>query len=62
MLYRVKILKEYDEFKTYSFNKFRYYTSVRLIFVRPILHSTIGKGEYSSVIAKWKGRKDFLKL
>ena len=59
---RVKIVKGYDEFKTYNFNRFQYDTSVRLIFVGPMPHSTRGKGEYSSVIAKMEREEGFPKI
>lgn len=59
---RVKIVKGYNEFKTYNFNRFQYDTSVRLIFVGPMPHSTRGKGEYSSVIAKMEREEGFPKI
>lgn len=59
---RVKIVKGYDEFKTYNFNRFQYDTSVRLIFVGPMPHSTRDKGEYSSVIKRMEVEEGFPKL
>ena len=35
---RVKIVKGYNEFKTYNFNRFQHDYSVRLIFVGPMPH------------------------
>ena len=59
---RVKIVKGYDEFKTYNFNRFQYDASVRLIFAGPMPHSTRDKGEYSSVIAKMEREEGFPKI
>lgn len=59
---RVKIVKGYDEFKSYNFNRFQYDTSVRLIFVGSMPHSTRDKGEYSSVIAKMEREEGFPKI
>lgn len=56
---RVKILKEYNKLKTYNYNRFQYNTSVRLIFVGPMPHSTQGKGDYSSIIAKMEKEEGF---
>lgn len=51
-----------NEFKTFNFNRFQYDTSVRLIFVGPIPHSTKDKGEYSSVIARMEEEEGFPKI
>lgn len=59
---RVKIVKGYDEFKSYNFNRFKYDTSIRLIFVGPMPHSTRDRGEYSSVIRKMEIEEGFPKL
>lgn len=59
---RIKLVKGYNEFKTYNFNRFQYDTSVRLIFVGPIPHSTKDKGEYSSVIARMEEEEGFPKI
>lgn len=59
---RVKIVKGYDEFKSYNFNRLQYDTSVRLIFVGPMPHSTRDKGDYSSVIAKMEREEGFPKI
>lgn len=59
---RVKIVKGYDEFKRYNFNRFQYDTSIRLIFVGPMPHSTRDRGEYSSVISKMEMEEGFPKI
>ena len=59
---RVKIVKGYDEFKSYNFNRFQYDISVRLIFVGPMPHSTRDKGEYSSVIVKMEREEGITKI
>jgi hypothetical protein len=59
---RVKIVSEYDELKNYNFDRFQYNPSVRLIFVGPMPHSTKGKGDYSSVIAKMEQEEGFPKI
>lgn len=59
---RVKIVKGYDEFKSYNFNRFQYDASIRLIFVEPMSHSTGDKGEYSSIIVKMEKEEGFPKI
>ncbi len=59
---RVKIIKEYNNLKNYNFSRFQYNTSVRLIFVGPMPHSTKDKGEYSSIITKMEQEEGYPKI
>jgi len=59
---RIKIVKGYNEFKNYNFNRFQYDGSIRLIFVGPIPHSTNDKGDYSSIIARMEKEEGFPKI
>ncbi|AVP54610.1 hypothetical protein C3B72_05510 [Clostridium tetani] len=59
---RVKIVKGYNEFKTYNFNRFQHDYSVRLIFVGPMPHSTQDKGDYSSIISRIEQEEGFPKI
>ncbi len=59
---RIKIVKGYNEFKRYNFNRFQYDTSVRLIMVGPMPHSTKDKEEYDSVITRMENEEGFPKV
>lgn len=59
---RVKILKEYEKLTNYNFNNFQYSTSVSLIIAGPTPHSAVGKGDYSSIIARMEQEEGFPKI
>lgn len=59
---RVKIVNDYDKFKTYNFDRFQYDMYTRIIFFGPIPHSTQGKSEYSSVIQKMESEEGYPKV
>ena len=48
----------YGKMKHFNFVKFEYNTNYRLILFGIIPHSTGGKGDYTSIIAKMEDRKD----
>lgn len=59
---RVELRLGYDELKHYNFNNLQYNSAYRLILVGPMPHSTMGKGDFSSTIAKMEHTDGFTKV
>ena len=59
---RFEFCLDYNDSKTFNYKKMQYSPNYRVVLFGPVPHSSVGKGDSSSVIAEMKNREGYPKV